>query len=104
MCFVPTVSTIRCWRRTDMAKYIVCEVAPVYEGIVRFEDMKILALNFDHIDAVHQDVFMVEMGNGNKEERLGLEIIGSNLRTLFGGRLVVFKTYDELLKELNSNA
>ena len=53
-----------------MAKFIVCEVAPLRGNCLKMEDMRIVALNVDCIDAVHQDIFMVKNGCDILEERI----------------------------------
>ena len=85
-----------------MAKFIVCEVGPLKGKRIMYEDMRIVAINVDCIDALHQDIFMVENGDGSVAECVGLEVCSSSLNHEEDGRLVIMMTYDKFLKEVNN--
>lgn len=85
-----------------MAKFIVCEVAPMKGKRIMYEDMRIVAINIDSIDALHQDIFEVENGDGSVVECVGLEVCSSNLKHEVDGKLVIMMNYDKFLKEVNN--
>lgn len=85
-----------------MASFFVCEVAPLLGKHIKYEDMRIVAINVDCIDAVHQDIFKVEYGDGSIKERVGLEVCSSNLKRETDGKLVIMMDYDKFLKEVNN--
>lgn len=85
-----------------MAKFIVCEVAPLRGNCLKMEDMRIVALNVDCIDAVHQDIFMVKNGCDILEERIGLEVFPSKLKGDLEGRPIIMMDYCKFLKEVNN--
>ena len=85
-----------------MAKFIVCEVAPLKGKRIMYEDMRIVAINIDSIDALHQDIFEVENGDGSVAECVGLEVCSSNLKHEVDGNIVIMMTYDKFLKEVNN--
>ena len=85
-----------------MAKFIVCEVAPLKGKHIMYEDMRIVAINIDSIDALHQDIFEVENGDGSVVECVGLEVCSSNLKHEVDGKLVIMMNYDKLFKEVNN--
>ena len=84
-----------------MAKFIVCEVAPLKGKRIMYEDMRIVAINIDSIDALHQDIFEVENGDGSVAECVGLEVCSSNLKGGADGNLVIMMDYGTFLKEVN---
>ena len=85
-----------------MAKFIVCEVAPLKGKRIMYEDMRIVAINIDSIDALHQDIFEVENGDGSVVECVGLEVCSSNLKHEVDGKLVIMMNYDKFFKEVNN--
>ncbi len=85
-----------------MAKFIVCEVAPLKGKHIMYEDMRIVAINIDSIDALHQDIFEVENGDGSVVECVGLEVCSSNLKQEVDGKLVIMMNYDKFFKEVNN--
>ena len=85
-----------------MAKFIVCEVAPLKGKHIMYEDMRIVAINIDSTDALHQDIFEVENGDGSVVECVGLEVCSSNLKQEVDGKLVIMMNYDKFFKEVNN--
>lgn len=85
-----------------MAKFIVCEVAPLKGKHIMYEDMRIVAINIDSIDALHQDIFEVENGDSSVVECVGLEVCSSNLKHEVDGKLVIMMNYDKFFKEVNN--
>lgn len=83
-----------------MAKFIVCEVAPMQGSRIMMEDMRIVALNLDSIDVLHQDIFKVENGDGSLSDRVGMEVFSSKLKGQVDGRLIIMSDYDSFMKEI----
>lgn len=83
-----------------MAKFFVCEVAPMQGSRIMMEDMRIVALNLDSIDVLHQDIFKVENGDGSLSERVGMEVFSSKLKGQVDGRLIIMSDYDSFMKEI----
>lgn len=85
-----------------MAKFIVCEAAPLKRKHIHFEDMSIVAINVDCIDAVQQDIFSVEYEDGSTREQVGLEVCSSSLKSEVDGRLVMMMDFEKFIKEVNN--
>ena len=85
-----------------MAKFIVCEAASLRGKHILFEDMRIVAINVDCIDALHQDIFNVEYGDGSCKEQVGLEVCSSRMKSEVDGRLIMMMDYEKFLKEVNN--
>lgn len=83
-----------------MAKFIVCEVAPMVGSRIMMEDMRTVALNLDSIDVLHQDTFKVENGDGSLSERVGMEVFSTKLKGQVDGRLIIMSDYDSFMKEI----
>lgn len=84
-----------------MAKFIVCEVALHQGGVIKMEDMRIVAMNVDCIEVLHQDIFKVENGSGDITERVGLEVCSTRLKGETDGRLVIMMDFNKFFKEMN---
>lgn len=85
-----------------MAKFIVCEAAPLKGKHIHYEDMSIVAINVDCIDAVQQDIFSVEYEDGCTREQVGLEVCSSSLKSEVDGRLVMMMDFENFIKEVNN--
>lgn len=85
-----------------MAKFIVCEAAPLKGKHIHYEDMSIVAINVDCIDALQQDIFTVEYEDGSTREQVGLEVCSSCLKSEVDGRLVMMMDFENFIKEVNN--
>lgn len=85
-----------------MAKFIVCEAAPLKGKHIHFEDMSVVAINVDCIDALRQDIFCVEYEDGSIKEQVGLEVCSSSLKSEVDGRLVMMMDFENFIKEVNN--
>ena len=84
-----------------MAKFIVCEAASLRGKHILFEDMRIVAINVDCIDALRQDIFCVEYEDGSIKEQVGLEMCSSNLKNEVDGKLIIKMDFEKFMKEVN---
>lgn len=85
-----------------MAKFIVCEVAPLRGSHLKYEDMRLVAINTDSIDVLHQDIFQVENGDGSIDERVGMELFSSGLKYGKDSRLIIMMDYGKFMKEISN--
>lgn len=85
-----------------MAKFILCEVASYNGRPIKMEDIHIVAINVDCIEALHQDIIKVDMGEGCIKDRIGMEVCSTSLKNEADGRLIIMMDYKQFFNQVNN--